>query len=194
MTTKGTCSCQLHARNTSRVHHRSSWCYPTPRSQMTCTCRTSCKRCCPIIQLYDERIHVLPQQLHVIECVLEHIAVEIVDNVLGHIQNGEPDEERLQHLAHWCIQFDADEILGIHGCPGDHIVPMLLNDCLAFIPCGGELHLHSFQSSSRSLLYIEFANNLYRFFSTVVLDLARFSFNMFTYLNMNGVCLKGVYV
>ena len=24
---------------------------------------------------------------------------------------------------------------------------MLLNDCLAFIPCDGELHFHSFQSS-----------------------------------------------
>ena len=28
----------------------------------------------------------------------------------------------------------------------------------------------------------------------MVLDLARFSFNMFTYSNMNGTCLKGVYV
>ena len=114
---------------------------------MTCTCRTSCKRCCPIIQLYDERIHVLSQQLHVIECVLEHIVVEIVDNVLGHIQNGKPDEERLQHLAHWCIQFDADEILGIHGSPGDHVISMLLNDGLTFIPCVSELHFHSFQPS-----------------------------------------------
>ena len=41
---------------------------------------------------------------------------------------------------------------------------------------------------------VEFANNLYRFFSTVVMNLALFSFNRFTYSNMNGACLKGVYV
>ena len=83
-----------------------------------------------IAQLYDERIRVLPQQLYVIECRLEHIVVEIVDNVLGHVENGEPDEEWLLHLAHRCIQFEADQILGIHGSPGNHIVSMLLNDGL----------------------------------------------------------------
>ena len=31
-------------------------------------------------------------------------------------------------------------------------------------------------------------------FFTVVLDFARFSLNMFTYSNINGACLKGVYV
>ena len=63
---------------------------------------------------------------------------------------------------------------------------MLLNDGFAFIPCGGELHFHSFQSSLYEIvIYIEFANILYRFFSTVVMNLARFSFNMFTYSNMN---------
>ena len=100
-----------------------------------------------IAQLYDERIRVLPQQLHVIECRLEHIVVEIVYDVFGHVENGEPDEEWILHLAHRCIQLDANQILGIHGSPGNHIIPMLLNDCLAFIPCVSELHFHSFQSS-----------------------------------------------
>ena len=72
---------------------------------------------------------------------------------------------------------------------------MLMNSGFAFIPCGGELHFHSFQSSLHEfVIYSELANNLYRFFSTVVMNLARFSFNMFTYSNMNGACLKGVYV
>ena len=97
--------------------------------------------------MYDERIRVLSQQLHVIECRFEHIVVEIVDDVFGHIENGKPDEERLLCLAHRCVQLDTDQILGIHGCSGDHIVSMLLNDCLAFIPCVGELHFHPFQPS-----------------------------------------------
>ena len=72
---------------------------------------------------------------------------------------------------------------------------MLLNDGFAFIPSGGEHHFQSFQSSLHEfVIYIEFANNLYRFFSTVVLDLSLFSFNMFTYSNMNGACLIGMYV
>ena len=67
-----------------------------------------------VAQLYDERIRVLSQQLHIIECGLEHIVVEIVDDVLGHIENGKSDEEWLLHLAYWCIQLDADQILGVH--------------------------------------------------------------------------------
>ena len=70
-----------------------------------------------VAQLYDERIRVLSQQLHVIECVLEHIVVEIVDDVLGHIENGKPDEEWLLYHAHRCIQLDTNQILGIHGSP-----------------------------------------------------------------------------
>ena len=100
-----------------------------------------------VTQLYDERIRVLSQQLQVIKCVLEHIVVEIVDDVFGHVENGKPDEEWLLDLSHRCIQFDTDEILGVHGSPGDHVIPMFLDHCLAFIPCGGELHFHSFQSS-----------------------------------------------
>ena len=53
----------------------------------------------------------------------------------------------LLRLAHRCIQLDADQILGIHGSPGNHIIPMLLNDCFTFIPCCYELHFHSLQSS-----------------------------------------------
>ena len=67
--------------------------------------------------------------------------------MLGHVENGEPDEEWLLHPAHRCVQLDADQILGIHGSPSDHIIPMLLNDGFTFIPCASELHLHSFQSS-----------------------------------------------
>ena len=100
-----------------------------------------------VAQLHDERICVLPQQLHVIECRFEHIVVEIVDDVFGHVENGEPDEEWLLYPAHRCVQLDANQILGIHGSPGNHIVSMLLNDGLAFIPCVSELHFHSFQSS-----------------------------------------------
>ena len=51
-----------------------------------------------VAQLYDERICVLSQQFHVIECGLEHIVVEVVYDVFGHVQNGEPDEERRLHL------------------------------------------------------------------------------------------------
>ena len=100
-----------------------------------------------VAQLYDERIHVLSQQLHVIECVLEYIVVEIVDDVFGHVEDGKSDEEWLLHPAHRCIQFDADQILGVHGCPSDHIISMLLNDGLAFIPCVSELHFLSLQPS-----------------------------------------------
>ena len=64
-----------------------------------------------VAQLYDERIRVLSQQLHVIECRFEHIVVEIVDDVFGHVENGKSDEEWLLHLAHRCIQLDADQIL-----------------------------------------------------------------------------------
>ena len=45
------------------------------------------------------------------------------------------------------IQLDADQILGIHGCPSNHIISMLLDDCLAFIPRVSELHFHPLQSS-----------------------------------------------
>ena len=100
-----------------------------------------------VAQLYDERICVLSQQLHIIECVLEHIVVKIVDDVFGHVENGNSDEEWLHYLAHRCIQLDANQILGIHGSPSNHIISMLLNDCLAFIPRVSELHFHSFQSS-----------------------------------------------
>ena len=100
-----------------------------------------------VTQLYDERICVLSQQLHVIECRLEHIVVEIVDDVLEQVENGKPDEEWLLHLAHRCIQFDIHQILGIHGSPSNHIISILLNDGLTFIPCCGELHFHSLQSS-----------------------------------------------
>ena len=50
-------------------------------------------------------------------------------------------------LAHRCIQLDADQILGIHGCPGDHIVPMFLDDGFSFIPCACEFYFHALQSS-----------------------------------------------
>ena len=100
-----------------------------------------------VAQLYDERIRVLSQQLHVIECRFEHIVVEIVDYVLGHVENGKPDEEWLLDLAHRCVQLDADQIFGIHGSPSNHVIPMLLNDCIAFIPYCCELHFHSFQPS-----------------------------------------------
>ena len=100
-----------------------------------------------IAQLYDERICVLSQQLHAIECGFEHIVVEVVDDVLEQVENGKPDEEWLLHSAHRCIQFDIHQILGIHGSPSNYIVPILLNDGLTFIPCCGELHFHSLQSS-----------------------------------------------
>ena len=100
-----------------------------------------------VAQLYDERIRVLSQQLHVIECVLEHIVVEIVYDVFGHVENGKSDEEWLLRLAHRCVQLDADQILGIHSSPGDHIVSMLLNDGFTFIPRVSKLHFHSFQPS-----------------------------------------------
>ena len=70
-----------------------------------------------VTQLYDERVCVLSQQLQVIECVLEHIVVGIVDDVFGHVEDGKPDEEWLLDLAHRCIQLDADQILGVYGSP-----------------------------------------------------------------------------
>ena len=42
--------------------------------------------------------HVLSQLFPAIECVFEHIVVEIVDDVFGHVENGEPDEEWHHHL------------------------------------------------------------------------------------------------
>ena len=67
--------------------------------------------------------------------------------MFGYIEDGKPDEEWFHYLPQKCIQFDANEILGIRGSPCYHIVPVLLNDGLAFIPCGGTLHFHQFQSS-----------------------------------------------
>ena len=104
-----------------------------------------------VTQLYDERIRVLSQQLQVIKCVLEHIVVEIVDDVFGHVENGEPDEEWLLHPAHRCVQLDANQILGIHGCSGDHIVHMLLNDGFTSISRASEFYLHPLQSSLHEL-------------------------------------------
>ena len=126
----------------------------------------------PIIQLYDKRIRALPQKFHAIECRLEHLIVEIVDDVLGHIKNDKPDEERLHHLAYRCIQLNADEILGIHGCLGDHVISMLLNDCLTFILCVSELHFHPFQTSFHEFAIGGVCHSLYRFFSTWILVLA----------------------
>ena len=63
-----------------------------------------------VAQLYNERVCVLSQQLNVNECRLEYIVVEVVDDVLGHIEDGQPNEERLLHLAHRCIQLDANQI------------------------------------------------------------------------------------
>ena len=100
-----------------------------------------------VAQLYDERIRVLSQQFHVIECRLEHIVVEIVYDVFGHVENGEPDEEWILDLAHRCIQLDANQILGIHDSPGDHIVSVLLNNGFTFIPCVSELHCFLLQPS-----------------------------------------------
>ena len=100
-----------------------------------------------VAQLYDERICVLSQQLHSVECRLEHIVVEVVDNMFGHVEDGKPDEEWFLRLAHRCVQLDADQILGIHGSPSDHIISVLLDDCLTFIPCVRELHFHQFQPS-----------------------------------------------
>ena len=99
-----------------------------------------------VAQQHNERVRVLSQQLHAIECRLDHIVVEIVDDVLGHVENGEPDEEWLHHLAHRCVQLDTDQILGVHGSC-DHVMSMLLDDGLAFIPCVSELHFHSIQPS-----------------------------------------------
>ena len=114
---------------------------------MICTYRTSCEQYALVAQLYDERICVLSQQLNVIECVLEHIVVEVVYDVLGHVEDGKPDEEWLLYLAHRCVQLDTNQILGIHGSPGDHVISVLLDDGFAFISCASELHLHSLQLS-----------------------------------------------
>ena len=192
MREKGTCSCPLPVRNSLRVIHRSSSCCPTLRNRMTCTSHTSYDYVTLATQLYDERVRVLSKQFHVIECFLEHIVVEIVYDVLGHVQNGKLDEERIHHLSHRCIQLDADQILGIHGCFCYHVISVLLNDGLAFIPCCGKLHFIRFNPVSTNLPQVEFANNLYRFFSTVVLGIARFSLNMFTYQKMNGACLNRI--
>ena len=99
------------------------------------------------LQLHDERACVLSQQLYVIECDLEHIVVEILYVVFGHVEDGKSYEEWFHHFFHLIIPIDTIQILGIHGAFCGHIVPMLLNDSLTFIPCGGELQLHSFQSS-----------------------------------------------
>ena len=56
----------------------------------------------------------------------------------------------------------------------------------------GNFSFIRFNPVSTYLPCVEFANSLYRFYSTMVLDLARFSLNMFTYSNVNGACLKSV--
>ena len=142
---KGTFSCQLHARSTSRVHVEVARVIQFREVKRLVHIAHLVNDVALVAQLYDERIYVLSQQFHVIECRLEHVVVEVVDVVFGHVENGKPDEEWLLHLAHRCVQLDADQILGIHGSPSDHIISMLLNDDLAFIPRVSELHFHLFQ-------------------------------------------------
>ena len=67
--------------------------------------------------------------------------------MLRHVEDSEPDEEWLFYLAHRCVQLDADQILGIHGGSCDHIISVLLDDSLTFIPRVSELHFHPLQSS-----------------------------------------------
>ena len=147
MTTKGTFSCPLSDRNSHKLSTEITRVIQLREIERLVHVAHLVNVVPLIVQLHDERACVLTQQLHVIECVLEHIVVEIVDDVFEHVENGEPDEEWFHHFPHLCIQFDTIQILGIHGSPCHHIVPTLLDDSLAFIPCGGELHFHSFQPS-----------------------------------------------
>ena len=134
---KGTFSCQLLERTSSRVVHKSRLVLSSSeKSQTTCTYRTSCGRC------YHDRSTVrwanpcpLSQQFHVIECVLEHIVVEIVDDVLGHVENGKPDEERLLHPTYRCNSIWCQSDFQSTWCGScDHVISMLLDD---------GLHVHS---------------------------------------------------
>ena len=97
-------------------------------------------------------------------------------------------------LFYSCIPISTNHV------PEYMVVPAIMSN-----PCFWMIASHSFQMVanvtripfnpvSTNLKYVEFANNLYRFSSTIMLYLARFSFNRFTYSNMNGACLKGVYV
>ena len=151
-----------------------------------------------VAQLYDERVRVLTQQLHVIECRFEHIVVEIVDDVFGHVEDGKPDEEWLLHLAHRCVQLDTDQILGTHGSPSNHIISMLLNDCLTFIPRVSELHFHPFQSSlhefaiggvCQQLVQVLFYGGLgLRSFLTQHVDVLEYEGCLFESNNVVNVC------
>ena len=104
-----------------------------------------------VTQQRDKEICVLVQQIYLFECLLERVVVEIVDEVLGHVKNGKPDEERLLYFGHRCIQLDADQNLLVLGCSGDHIISLLLKNGLVFIPRVGELHFYPFSSVSTNL-------------------------------------------
>ena len=147
MTTKGTFSCSLSDRNSHKLSTEIARIIQLREIERLVHVTYLVNVVPLIVQLHDERACVLTQQLHVIECDLEHIVVEILDDVFGHVENGKSDEEWFHHFPHLCIQFDTIQILGIHGSPYGHIVPMLLDDSFAFIPCGGELYFHSIQPS-----------------------------------------------
>ena len=147
MTTKGTFSCPLSDRNSHKLSTEIARVIQLREIERLVHVAHLVNVVPLIVQLHDERVCVLTQQPNVIECVLEHIVVEIVDDVFGHVENGKSDNEWFHHFPHLCIQFDTIQILGIHGSPYGHIVPMLLDGSFAFIPCGGELHFHSIQPS-----------------------------------------------
>ena len=99
-----------------------------------------------VSQLYDEWICLIPVIPHYRMCSWAHCSRNRVWCIWTYPE-WQIDEKWIVYLAYRYIQLDADEILGIHGSSSNHIIPMLLNDCLAIKLCVSELHFHSFQSS-----------------------------------------------
>ena len=181
---KQTCFCPLPDRSCSRVAHSRSLCYPAI-NRRTCTYRTSYERFCichsvarwanicpvPITERYRmcSWAHWSENRIWCVWTYPEwQTRWRMVSPLSSHVYST---------WYRWDYQKTWWFLRSSHN--------MLLDDSLAFILWGCKLHFHSFQSCLREL-----ANNLRRFFSTMVLDLACFPLNMFTYSKMNGICLN----
>ena len=148
MRAKGTCSCPLPVCSSSWVVYRSSSCYRVLRNRMIGTSHTSCELYSPCHSVARWvnlcLVSIVPRYRM---CFWIH-CIELVYDVFGHVQNDKSDEEWFHHLAHRCIQLDTNEILWIHGCSCNHIISMLLDDGLAFIPNDCQTSLSSVSGRS----------------------------------------------
>ena len=150
---------------------------------------------CPVCVCNSSRIahRILFHQLHISHVFLSTLQQKSLMMCLDMSKMANPMKNSFTTF-YGCIPISTNHV------PEYMVVPAIMSN-----PCFWMIASHSFQMVanvtripfnpvSTNLKYVEFANNLYRFSSTIMLYLARFSFNRFTYSNMNGVYLRSVYI